>query len=192
MNLDTPSWKNQFLYPFLELIGSWWCYTSQTNFDTPSWQTNFYIPFWNSWVKGEVLPLKRILIPLHEKPISISLSGIDRVTGDALPLKWILIPLHERTNFDILFLSSWVKGDALPLKRILIVLHEKPVSIVLSGIYESRVMLYLSNGFWYHFLKNQFLYPFLEFMSQGWYFTSQTNFDTPSWKTNFYTPLWNW
>ena len=154
MNLDTPSWKNQFWYPFLEFVSQGWCFTSQTNLDSPSWKTSFYSPFWNLWVKGNALPLKQILIPLPEKPISISLFGI----------------------------------------------------------HESRVILYLPNEFWYPFMKNQFLYSFMELIDQGWGFTTQMtliglhekpismllmsqrwrftpqmNLDSPSWKNEFLT-----
>ena len=136
MNLDTPSWKNQFWYPFLEFMSQGWCFTSQTNLDSPSWKTSFYSPFWNLWVKGNALPLKQILIPLPEKPISISLFGIHEsrvilylpnefwypfmknqflyswwVKGDALPLKWISIALHEKMNFLLFaFFFEWKKN----------------------------------------------------------------------------------
>ena len=113
-NLDTPSWKNQFWYPFLEFVSQGWCFTSQANLDTPSRKTSFYIPFWNLGAKGNALPLKRSLIPLPEKPISISLFGI----------------------------------------------------------HESRVILYLPNESWYPFMKNQFLYSFMELIDQGWGFTT--------------------
>ena len=41
-------------------------------------------------------------------------------------------------------------------------------------------------------MKNKFLYPFVELIGQPWGFTPQKNLDRPSWKTNFYTPSWDW
>ena len=41
-------------------------------------------------------------------------------------------------------------------------------------------------------MKNKFLYPFVELIGQAWGFTPQKNLDRPSWKTNFYTPSWDW
>ena len=41
-------------------------------------------------------------------------------------------------------------------------------------------------------MKNKFLYPFVELIGQAWDFTPQKNLDRPSWKTNFYTPSWDW
>ena len=117
--------KNKLLYPFLELIGQAWGFTPQMNRDRPSWKTNFYTPSWNWKVKGDSVFLKQISIDLYEKPISISLSGIDSVKGEALLLKQILIGLHEKPISIVLHGNSWVKGDTSPLKRISIALHEK-------------------------------------------------------------------
>ena len=252
MNLDTPSWKNQFLYPFLELIGSWvmlylsnkfwypfmtnqflypflefmsqrWCFTFETNLDTPSWKTNFYIPFWN-WEGNRWCFTSQMNLDTPSSKNQFWYPFLEFVSqGWCFTSQTNLDSPSWKASFYSPFWNLWVKGNALPLKRILIPLPEKPISISLFGIHESRVILYLPNEFWYPFMKNQFLYSFMELIDQGWGFTTQItliglhekpismllmsqrwrftpqmNLDSPSWKNEFLTVcffLWmkkNW
>ena len=134
-----------------------------------------------SWVR--LCFLKRIPLLLYEKK-KIYNPFLELDESWVRPQANLNIPIWK-TNF---YTSFWNWRISIPL-------YEKQISILLleltlfCGWERKTIRLTTSNEFQYSFMESKFLYSFLE-LDESWV-RPQTNFNTPLWKRNFYTPFSN-
>ena len=133
------------------------------------------------WVMGDaLLPQTNPSTPLWKKKIYNPFLELDE--SWVRPQANLNIPIWK-TNF---YTSFWNWRISIPL-------YEKQISILLleltlfCGWERKTIRLTTSNEFQYSFMESKFLYSFLE-LDESWV-RPQTNFNTPLWKTNFYSPL---
>ena len=162
------------LRPFFSLI----------NLSTPLWKTNFYTPFWNGVGHGWGFASSNESLYSFMKKKKIYNPFLELDESWVRPQANLNIPIWK-TNF---YTSFWNWRISIPL-------YEKQISILLleltlfCGWERKTIRLTTSNEFQYSFMESKFLYSFLE-LDESWV-RPQTNFNTPLWKTNFYTPFSN-